>query len=67
MTVCDPRVYTVMALDAFDTKLLHVGLPDLVTQPGWSVLGCSDLLAPALEVVDTVGATLAKGDCGVTT
>ena len=68
MTVFEPMAfYTAMALDALDTKLLHVGLPNLVAKPGWSVLRCSDLLAPALEVVDTVGATPAQRNWGVTT
>ena len=67
MTVFEPLAfYTAMALDALDTKLLHVGLPNLVAKPGWSVLRCSDLLAPALEVVNSVGTTLAKRDGGVT-
>ena len=53
--------------DAVYTELLDVRLPDFVTQPGWTVCRCCDLLTPALEVVDTVCAALTKGNGRVAT
>ena len=63
VTLC--RVLGSRASDAVYTELLDVGLPDFVAKPCWTVSRCSDLLAPALEYVDAVGAALAKGDLGV--